>query len=168
MFHHNSKGMGLIELFETYFLYIFIYTNLSKWSWLTPREIIYRNPQENTFIKPVITNECICTKSAPECLLIFKSEISRVLVSLLIISFDSQYSSIPVNILATEWTVLIFIQRSYGFTSENEVLFLYKRHKIGGSVIWSLCVKLLYGMTCLYPFNKYLHLENTHLKMFTI
>lgn len=168
MFHHNSKGMGLIELFETYFIYIFIYTNLSKWSWLTPREIIYRNPQENTFIKPVITNECICTKSAPECLLIFKSEISRVLVSLLIISFDSQYSSIPVNILATEWTVLIFIQRSYGFTSENEVVFLYKRHKIGGSVIWSLCVKLLYGMTCLYSSNKYLHLENTHLKIFTI
>ena len=115
--------MDLIELWDP-FLYIFIYTNLSKWNLFTPREIVYlqklyicRNPQENSFIKSVTTNECIFVLCAPECLLIFKVEISRVLVSLLVISFDSQYSFILANKLVTEWTVLILIQRSDGFSS---------------------------------------------------
>lgn len=109
-FQHNCKGMGLSYL-RHIFLYIYI-----NWIDLHGEKLcIYSNPKGNTFIKPIITSECIFILSLHLHtywffkLRHFGGSFNNVI--------DSQYSSIIANTLVTEWTVLIFIQITDCFTS---------------------------------------------------
>lgn len=56
---YDTKGMSLIKLFETFFTYLHVQTYLNGIDLHQEKVSICSNPQENTFTKPEITNECI-------------------------------------------------------------------------------------------------------------